>query len=111
MIENLFLRKKKEYIKRYGRRDLGLGTLVNLTDGGEDIAEKMLKRGRTKEHYDKMRGSKNCNAKITEEIARNIKLDIINKIKRSITLEKYNISKHLYKDIQRNKTWKHVEIL
>lgn len=26
--------KEKEFIKLYGRRDLGLGTLVNLTDGG-----------------------------------------------------------------------------
>ena len=27
--------KEIEYIKLYGRRDLGLGALVNLTDGGE----------------------------------------------------------------------------
>jgi len=27
--------KEKELIKQYGRRDLGLGTLVNMTDGGE----------------------------------------------------------------------------
>lgn len=26
---------EKEYIKKYGRKDLGLGELVNLTDGGE----------------------------------------------------------------------------
>jgi hypothetical protein len=29
--------KEKELIKHYGRRDLGLGTLVNLTDGGEGM--------------------------------------------------------------------------
>jgi hypothetical protein len=29
--------KEKEYIKKYGRSDLGLGTLCNLTDGGEGI--------------------------------------------------------------------------
>jgi hypothetical protein len=29
--------KEKELIKKYGRRDLGLGTLVNLTDGGEGM--------------------------------------------------------------------------
>ena len=28
--------KEIEYVKLYGRRDLGLGTLVNLTDGGEE---------------------------------------------------------------------------
>ena len=27
--------KEKDFIKLYGRRDLGLGTLVNMTDGGE----------------------------------------------------------------------------
>lgn len=29
---------EKFYIKKFGRRDLGLGTLVNLTDGGETPA-------------------------------------------------------------------------
>lgn len=30
------LEKEKEFVKLYGRRDLGLGTLVNLTDGGDN---------------------------------------------------------------------------
>jgi hypothetical protein len=30
------LEKEIEFIKLYGRRDLGLGTLINMTDGGED---------------------------------------------------------------------------
>lgn len=30
------LQKEKEFVKLYGRRDLGLGTLVNLTDGGDN---------------------------------------------------------------------------
>ena len=29
------IEKEKEFIALYGRKDLGLGTLVNLTDGGE----------------------------------------------------------------------------
>ncbi len=32
---NAVLLKEREFIKLYGRRDLGLGTLVNMTDGGE----------------------------------------------------------------------------
>lgn len=41
MIDNLSwedaIEKEKEFIKLYGRRDKGLGTLVNLTDGGEGM--------------------------------------------------------------------------
>jgi hypothetical protein len=29
--------KEKEFIQLYGRRDLGLGTLVNMTDGGDGV--------------------------------------------------------------------------
>lgn len=29
--------KEKEFIQVYGRRDLGLGTLVNMTDGGDGV--------------------------------------------------------------------------
>ncbi len=31
-------KKEQEFIKLYGRRDLGLGTLVNLTDGGNGVS-------------------------------------------------------------------------
>lgn len=41
IISNISLETAKEleieYIKIYGRRDLGLGTLVNLTDGGDGV--------------------------------------------------------------------------
>jgi hypothetical protein len=30
-------KKEQEFIKLYGRRDLNMGTLVNLTDGGEGV--------------------------------------------------------------------------
>jgi hypothetical protein len=32
--------KEKQLIKQYGRRDLGLGPLVNMTDGGEGFVSK-----------------------------------------------------------------------
>jgi hypothetical protein len=32
------IKKEIEFIKIYGRRDLGTGTLVNLTDGGEGLS-------------------------------------------------------------------------
>lgn len=34
--------KEKEFIKLYGRRDLGLGPLVNMTDGGEGGPGKII---------------------------------------------------------------------
>lgn len=34
---NLLLNKEKEFISLYGRKDLGTGTLVNLTNGGEGV--------------------------------------------------------------------------
>lgn len=54
------------------------------------------------------RGSELSNTNLTEEIVSQIKENIRNGVKRSITLETFNISAHVYKDIQRGKTWKHV---
>ncbi len=60
--------KERFYIKKIGRKDLGLGTLVNLTSGGqggecsEQTKEKISKsnkgKRRTPEQKEKMRNSK-----------------------------------------------------
>jgi group I intron endonuclease len=49
-------------------------------------------------------------SKIDNTIARLIKLDILNKVKRSCTIEKFKISLHIYKDIQAGRTWKTINI-
>lgn len=36
------LQKEKEFIKLYGRRDLRLGCLANMTDGGEGVTNKIV---------------------------------------------------------------------
>jgi len=54
--------KEIEFIQLYGRRDLGLGTLVNMTDGGEG----MLGQKQSKETIDK-RLTSNSGYKHTEE--------------------------------------------
>jgi hypothetical protein len=46
--------KEKEFIRLYGRKDLGLGTLCNMTDGGEGTANRIF----TKEHREKISKSK-----------------------------------------------------
>ena len=50
--------KEKEFIKLYGRRNLGLGTLVNLTDGGDggkgvkkSIEEKAYRSNKMKQNH------------------------------------------------------------
>jgi hypothetical protein len=55
---------EKFYINKIGRRNLGLGTLVNLTDGGDGITKGFKHRnGFTKEHKEKIglaqKGEKN----------------------------------------------------
>lgn len=49
--------KEKEFIKIYGRRDLGTGTLVNMTDGGEGVlgTSFFLGRNHKSETKEKMR--------------------------------------------------------
>ncbi len=57
-----FIKEKEiELIKLYGRKDLGLGTLVNMTDGGEGVSNRVV----SKETKDKI--SKGHKGKIYSE--------------------------------------------
>jgi hypothetical protein len=75
---------EKTYIKQYGRKDLGLGLLVNMTDGGDGISNisdetkkkmsnKKIDKKLTQEHIlkitqnNKMRGKSNKWGNHTEE--------------------------------------------
>jgi hypothetical protein len=49
--------KEKELISKYGRRDIGLGSLVNLTDGGEGIAGAVLGAETRRRMSRRMRGN------------------------------------------------------
>jgi hypothetical protein len=74
----------------------------------------MKKLWKTEEHRNRVKNTREKNnsypRKITFELAKAIKNDILNikcQYKRSHICSKYNISIHIYKDIQRNKTWNH----
>lgn len=62
---DFILEKEKEFISLYGRKDLGTGTLANLTDGGDG----MINLIRTKEHNQKI--SEAHKGKACSEKARN----------------------------------------
>ena len=63
------LLKEVEYIKKYGRKDLGLGSLCNLTDGGEGTVGKVMSEELKSFH----RNTLNKHRKITAEINRKLK--------------------------------------
>jgi hypothetical protein len=54
--------KEKEFITLYGRNDLGLGTLCNMTDGGEGAINRIF----TKQHKERISKSK-MGHKVSEE--------------------------------------------
>jgi hypothetical protein len=66
--------KEKEFIKLYGRRDLGLGTLVNMTNGGEGTIGVEITEDQRAVRRDQMMGCKNpfYGKKHTEETKKKI---------------------------------------
>ena len=59
--------KEKEFISLYGRRDLGKGPLVNLTDGGDSIKGYVM----TQEHKNKIsKANKGNTYRLSEETKR-----------------------------------------
>jgi hypothetical protein len=66
--------KEREFIKLYGRRDLGLGTLVNYTDGGEGSQNKIFTDELREKYRKPMLGNKHrLNHKWSEETRQKIK--------------------------------------
>lgn len=57
------------------------------------------------------KGSKNPNAKLTEDIVLNIKRDIWLGIKRGTTLKEFNITNAIYDNIKSGKQWKNVQYI
>jgi hypothetical protein len=84
-------KKEIEFINIYGRKDLGLGTLVNLTDGGTGGSG--LKH--TEETKLKMKGRKSINKNICkwDYLKEEIKKDLENGLSESLLVKKYSITK------------------
>lgn len=54
------------------------------------------------------RGEECSFSKLTNNIVYNIKKDIYNKVPRKVIMNTYNITKYIYSDIKRGKTWKQI---
>lgn len=77
--------------------------------------ENWLKEDYRKKHLEQLsknwkKGSNHKMAKITDEIAKEIKIKLIEGLNAKKISEDLGLSYYIIKDIQRNKTWKHVKI-
>jgi group I intron endonuclease len=125
---NDILDKEIEYIKKYNSVKNGFNSILDMrsvdqfkikTKDGlifpKWSEERKLNYSNhikefLKNNPEKRRGSNNGRSKITEETAKQIKLDILNKLKRSLIIEKYNIPLSTYKHIQSGSTWGYIKI-
>tara|TARA_R110002153_G_scaffold116471_1_gene260134 strand:- start:504 stop:1058 length:555 start_codon:yes stop_codon:yes gene_type:complete len=126
---------EKYLIKYYGRRDLGTGTLVNMTDGGEGAknvvvsAETRAKmsentKGENNPNYGKKasaeqrskqsasaKGRKPNNIRLTEDQVIDILIELRDNPYYGQGADlgrKYGVHQNTIRDIKTNKTWKHI---
>ena len=106
-----------QYIKDFGRWDLGLGMLVNMTDGGDGVKSiKAWNKGKswnkeTKQKISKkIRGENHRDAKLTEEQVLDIRKEYNKekKITQLVLAEKYGVSRGTIQQILNRKIWKHI---
>lgn len=102
--------KEKVLIKFYGRRDLKLGTLCNLTNGGDGCESYIC----TQEIKDKISKTlKEKNYKTTPKINSEIVIDICNKIMigyRHMDIQKIYpiVTVNMYQSILKKRCWKEI---
>lgn len=101
--------KEKEFIELYGRKDLGKGTLVNLTDGGDGALNVIVKE-ETKEKQRQRIVSLETRMKLSERMKGNTYLkghkpskEVIEKRRQGILKSGYKHPKEVIEKINRTK--------
>lgn len=113
-----FCNKVKEGLKEYYKNnpkksrakwseERRLNRIEYIKSHPERYANRKPSSGNKTNHH---RGQDSVFTNLTDDIVYQIKLNIKNGIKRSKTIEQFNITVNIYKDIQRGKTWKHIKI-
>lgn len=92
-LELFYVNKFKSNSWKYG---------YNMTEGGEGRSNSK----HSKETLAKISGSNNHRAKINEELAESIKIDLYNGMSPKDVSEKYNVQKNIVSNIKRCKDWK-----
>ena len=96
------------YIKEYGRKDLGLGNLVNLTDGGKGQKGRITSKESKKKLSDKKLGEKHNRSKLTKEEV----LKMRELYKKGLTQQSiatmFGVVKGHVGGIVRKERWKHI---
>lgn len=122
--KDFILQKEIEFIKLYGRKNLGMGTLCNMTDGGDGISGYVFNEDQRKFISNRTRGELNPNygVKHTEETRKNLSIIAKNRFKYKHNHPSWGkkhsdetkdiISKKAKKRFEENgarKGWKHTE--
>lgn len=87
--------KETEFIKLYGRFNLGRGTLVNLTDGGSGAKNTVMSDEVKKKHSVSMVGGKHYAAKKVINVLTNEVFDTVSAAEKSLGLKKTLLGTYL----------------
>ena len=87
--------KEKEFIELYGRIDLNMGTLVNLTNGGDGMSGICMKRETLIKYSQCKIGNRNALSVSVMNTLNGIYYDSIKEAAESINTSKYSLYKKL----------------
>ena len=100
------------YVKKFESFEVGYNTTTGGINGNkQDLRQRNMRSVRLSGKNNPMygrNGSKNPNAKLTEETVYNIKLMLKNNKPDKSIVDKYGLTKNQFQKIKHNRAWKHI---